>query len=286
MQIRPYELDSLTFAWCHRVYCRWRTHRRRRHARLAELDHEVLAPLLRPYSIHLLDVAADQIDVRALVSLQPTEAVSSAVSKMKGRISKWLREQDQVARPERSLGRGYFAATTGQSTSAAVEDYLQQQAEHHGYAGRARSPVFVQKFERTDQSRRILETDHAVTALRYHVVLATWFRRGVFGPTAAEAVCGCWRAVQADRRMVIDKVSFLPDHVHVALALHPGRSPAEIVTAMMNAAQEKMWDEFADSVVRAGVERLWQTSAYIGSFGNLSSNAISAYLERWERVAE
>ncbi len=86
--------------------------------------------------------------------------------------------------------------------------------------------------------------------------------------------------------MVIDKVSFLPDHVHVALALHPGRSPAEIVTAMMNAAQEKMWDEFADSVVRAGVERLWQTSAYIGSFGNLSSNAISAYLERWERVAE
>jgi len=63
MQIRPYELESLTFAWCHRVYCRWRTHRRRPHAQLAELDREILAPLLRPYGIHLLDVAADQIDV-------------------------------------------------------------------------------------------------------------------------------------------------------------------------------------------------------------------------------
>lgn len=83
--------------------------------------------------------------------------------------------------------------------------------------------------------------------------------------------------------MVIDKVSFLPDHVHVALALHPAASPAEIVVGMMNAAQETMWAAFADDVVRAGVERLWQCSAYIGSFGELSSNAISAYVERWER---
>jgi len=83
--------------------------------------------------------------------------------------------------------------------------------------------------------------------------------------------------------MVIDKVSFLPDHVHVALGLHPSKSPAAIVAAMMNATQERMWDSFDDTVIKAGVERLWQPSAYIGSFGDLSSNAVSAYIERWER---
>ncbi len=83
--------------------------------------------------------------------------------------------------------------------------------------------------------------------------------------------------------MVIDKVSFLPDHVHVALALHPSRSPAEIVLAVMNAAQELVWGSFDDAVVKAAVKRLWQSSAYIGSFGDLSSSAISAYIERWER---
>ncbi|NLF72729.1 MAG: IS200/IS605 family transposase [Candidatus Anammoximicrobium sp.] len=283
MQIQPYQLEELNFAWCHRVYYRWRTHRRQPHPAFAHLDRDVLCQLLQPYGIHVLDVTTDEIDLRTLVSLQPTETVSAAAGKMKGRISKWLGEQSQRSQATKSLGRGYFAATTGQSTATAVEEYLERQAEHHGYSNRVRVPVFVRQFERTEESQRILQTDHAVTVLRYHVVLATWRRQGVFGRSSAEAVCGGWRILQADLRMVIDKVSFLPDHVHVALALHPNRSPGEIVVAMMNAAQDKMWDAFADDVVKAGVERLWQASAYVGSFGDLSSNAISGYLERWER---
>jgi hypothetical protein len=53
----------------------------------------------------------------------------------------------------------------------------------------------------------------------------------------------------------------------------------------MNASQEVLWSQFDRDVIQAGVERLWQPSAYVGSFGDLTSNAISANVARWERDA-
>jgi len=247
------------------------------------LDRETLGDLLNPYDIRLLEITADPIDVRTLVSLLPTATVSATAGKMKGRVSKWLSEQVRPAQPTKSLGRGYFAATTGQSTTNAVEAYLEQQGEHHGYSGRARPPVLVRRFERTSEAEQILQTDHARTRLRFHVVLATWRRRGVFVQSSAEMICDGWRLLQSELQMVVEKVSFVPDHVHVAIALHPNASPAGTLIPMMNAAQQLMWERFDATVVKAGVERLWQPSAYIGSFGDLTSNAISAYVRQWER---
>ena len=93
MLLQPYQSEELTFAWCYRVYYRWRTHRRKPISVLPELTAETLGGLIQPYGIHLLELAADPIDVRALVSLAPNESVSVAASKMKGRVSKWLAEQ-------------------------------------------------------------------------------------------------------------------------------------------------------------------------------------------------
>jgi REP element-mobilizing transposase RayT len=44
-----------------------------------------------------------------------------------------------------------------------------------------------------------------------------------------------------------------------------------------------MWRQFERDVIQAGVERLWQPSAYVGSFGDLTSLAVSAYISQWER---
>ena len=283
MRIQPYELAELQFAWCNRVFLRTRTHRRRPSAHLVNLQQQTLEDLLDPYGIHVLEIATDSIEIRLLLSLLPAESVAAAASKTKGRISKWLNEQAPSSTNAKLLARGYFAVTTGQSTSDAVEAYLDQQSEHHGYADRAQPPIYVQRIEQNDEAQRSLETDHAVTWLRYHLVLATWFRRGVFDATSGEAVTKSWLSLQSPGRFLIDKVSFLPDHVHVAVSVHPTTSPANVVVALMNAAQETMWREFQSAVIRARANRLWQPSAYVGSFGQLSSNAVSAYLNRWSR---
>ena len=86
--------------------------------------------------------------------------------------------------------------------------------------------------------------------------------------------------------LALENVSFFPDHVHLAVRIHPSVSPAQMVTALMNAAQERLWSGFPDSVIRAGVSRLWQPSAYTGAFGDLESAKIAAYVRQWEEQAD
>jgi putative transposase len=238
--------------------------------------------MILPYEIHLLEFASTEQQIQGLLSLTPAEATSVAISKTKGRISKWL--SDRISDPknvQKLLATGYFAVTVGQSNAAAVDQYLKEQSEHHGYVDRARPPVFVRSISHSDEAIRKLQTDHAVTMLRYHLVFAVPFRRGVFTADLAGEVTNRWIEVQD--LFSIDKVSFLPDHVHIAVSVHPKVSPAVVVCELMNSSQEFMWQQFSNLIVKAGVERLWQPSAYIGSFGDLSSNAVSAYMRRWSQ---
>ena len=280
MQIRPFELDELRFAWCNRIYLRTRTHWRNPIPKLSALTNEVLADLLEPYQLHVLETATNDIEACFLLSLNPRESAATAVSKTKGRISKWLNIDSELSSPK-TLSRGYFACTIGKATAQAVDAYLRNQSEHDGYADRPNPPVFLRSFQHNDIIQKTVQTDHAVSSLRYHVVLASWFRQGVFDAIAAESVSKVWIERQRANRFLLEKVSFLPDHVHVAISIHPSQSPSAVVLELMNAAQERMWREFAHLVIRAKAERLWQASAYIGSFGDLTSNAVSGYLKRW-----
>jgi REP element-mobilizing transposase RayT len=282
MLLQPYHLEELRFATCFRVYYRWRTHRACAVPALRKLGRETLDALLRDYGIHILEASAGETDARVLASLLPSESVASCASKMKGRVSKWLNDQFMQATKEKLLSRGYFACTTGKSTEDAVLAYLDLQGEHHGYESRPLPPVFVATFAPTDSDEERLNAAHAVTVLRFHIVFSTWGRRGVFGRMEAEAIAASWREVEKQLPVFIEKVSFVPDHVHIAVHTHPGLSPAQIVLALMNAAQELMWTEFSDSVIQVRAERLWQPGAYIGSFGSLESAKISAYVRTWE----
>src|SRR5262249_30973869 len=49
----------------------------------------------------------------------------------------------------------------------------------------------------------------------------------------------------------------------------------------MNAAQQIIFERFAAATIQARVERLWQPSAYIGSYGDLASPQISKYIQNW-----
>lgn len=283
MLMQAYQLEELKFAWCYRVYYRWRTHRARPQRALARLDQPTLDALLQPYEIHVLEVTGGETDVKLLASLLPAETVAGCAGKAKGRVSKWLREELELGEPRRLLSRGYFACTAGPSTAEAVERYLDEQGEHHGYASRPKPPVFVRRYPLSPADEQRLSTQHAVTILRLHLVLSTWRRKGVFGRTEGEAIATRWRQMQDELAMALEKVSFLPDHVHLAVRFHPSVSPAIMVVALMNAAQERMWRDFPDAVIRAGAERLWQPSAYLGAFGNLEAAKIAAYVRRWER---
>jgi REP element-mobilizing transposase RayT len=123
---------------------------------------------------------------------------------------------------------------------------------------------------------------YRIDELRF--VIATWMRRGIFAREEAQRVVKRWRGLEAGARFALLKVSFVPDHVHLAVRLHPEVAPASLLVELMNAGQEVMADECPASLIQAGVERLWQSSAYIGSFGELATPQIRRYLENWRLV--
>ncbi|MBX3421704.1 MAG: IS200/IS605 family transposase [Pirellulaceae bacterium] len=286
MRIYPYTLEELHFAWCHRVYFHFRSHRRKPLQQLARLDQATLSSLLEPYDIQLLELSTDAVNVRLLVSLTATETTSTAASKIKGRLSKWLSDQTPPTSSEklRHLCRGYFAVTTGGTTSDDVSHYLDRQPAHHGYESRVRPPVFVQRYELAqEQQQQLLEAVHAMTSLRFHLVLASSWRHGVFHRESGSAVAERWCKLQTTLRFLLLKVSIVPDHVHIAVAVHPAVSLATVVVELMNSAQELMWQRYSANVIQAKLDRLWQPSAYVGSFGDLRSPAIAAYVRNWQR---
>jgi REP element-mobilizing transposase RayT len=276
-----YTPEELRFAYCYHVYLRWATHRRRPQPPLARLNQPTLGALVERFGLHVLVCESGPTEVRALLSLRPEEAVATCTSKLKGQTSRWLREALGLSQPLDLLSKGYFACTSGKSEREQIERYLSDQGEHHGYAQRVRPPVHVEGFDVTAADEERLQAKHAHAALQFHLVLATWRRRGVFGVEEARAVTAGWRALQGPRRFALRKVSFVPDHVHVAARLHPAEVPASLAAALMNAAQRVIWEQFPESAIQAGVERLWQPSAYVGSFGDLATAKVRQYLRNW-----
>ncbi|HEV2665054.1 MAG TPA: IS200/IS605 family transposase [Blastocatellia bacterium] len=281
MLIQPYPLNELHFAYCYRVYLRWRTHRARPIMQMACLDQTVLEGIASKYGVHVLECASSATDLLTLVSLKPEETISACTGKLKGQLSKWLREAQQLTQPTEQLSNGYFACTVGKSAREAVEQYLSLQSEHHGYSERALPPIFVEGYELSEDDETRVSAKHSAVVAQFHIVLATSRRRGIFGPQEGCAVAAEWRKLVMSLRAALLKVSFLPDHVHVALRTHPAVSPADLVVELMNTAQQVIFEKFAEAAIQARVERLWQPSAYIGSYGDLASPQISRYIQNW-----
>ena len=84
------------------------------------------------------------------------------------------------------------------------------------------------------------------------------------------------------------KVSFVPDHVHLAVRTHPSVVPSVLVTELLNVAQEVIWADFAGAAIQASIPRLWQPGAYIGSFlqAMTTSCGSSQYLHNWAQADE
>ncbi len=279
MFLQPYEPHELSTAYCYRVYLRWRTHRCRPYPELIKLDRSIADSLVKPYNIRVLTCETDSSDLLAIVSLQPSESISSCAIKFKGQVSKWLRAALQLDHPTDLLSKGYFAYTVGNSRRRAIERYLDQQATHHGYDRRILPPVFVEQYQLTAQDQMRITPKHAAVVSQFHAVLATSWRKGIIGSQDGQRIASSWLALSDKLRISLIKVSFVPDHVHFAFRTHPMVAPIDVVVALMNSAQEIM----SRSLIAARVDRLWQPSCYIGSYGDLASSQVRKYIESWSK---
>lgn len=269
MHLEPFKNISWAFQ-LHYHIC-FRTHRRKLvfdEGRISALS-QALADLCELNDIHLLEKDCKPEHIQLLISLRPTHVISDALKKLKGRSSATMVKEFGLTPP--LWARGYLARSTGRVRVQAVKRYIESQAEHHGYSKRSLSPVF--KFKATEPE--VLATAHASFDLTHHVVIATKFRRGVFG---SESLVHYWIRVASKHGFAVDEATILPDHLHLLVRTTPKISVEQVVLALMNNGQYFLAKNYPFALVEAKIDQLWQPSAYVGTCGELTTALLKAFL--------
>jgi len=77
----------------------------------------------------------------------------------------------------------------------------------------------------------------------------------------------------------MDEASVLPDHVHLIVRITPKMSIEECALLLMNNGQYFVGKRCPERLIEAGVDQLWEPSAYAGTCGELSTALLKSFLE-------
>ena len=212
--------------------------------------------------------------VRCLLSLRPAQAISTVIQTIKANSSRECGPQLDFSPP--LWQRGYLARSVGRVCVERVKQYLDQQSEHHGYASRVLPPIFRYRVE----APAALTAQHAVFELNHHLVLATQHRKGIFDSARGAALGHYWLRVAEKRGFAIDRISIVPDHIHLLVRTPPKMSIEECVLSLLNNGQYFVGQHSPQAFVQAGIEQLWQASAYGGTCGEMTTALIKSFLSR------
>ena len=270
-------LSELRWAYQLHYYLCFRT--RWRHLEFLTANKEasisqILAEVCANHDYHLLRHKIYPDHVRCLLSLKASDAISRVINKLKSNLS---REFCSEYRQEPPLwATGYLARSVGRVRIEAVKRYLAYQSEHHGYSARINPPVFRYRSEKPVA----LTSAHAVFDLNYHLVLATRYRKGIFGSALGRNLVTYWLRVAKKWEFAIDRASILPDHAHLMVRLKPSMSIQECALSLMNNSQNWMGTHHRSALIQASVDSLWQPSAYAGTCGKVTTAMVKAFLSK------
>jgi REP element-mobilizing transposase RayT len=162
----------------------------------------------------------------------------------------------------------------------AIQQYLNKQSYHHGYASRPLPPVFRHRAH----VPVTLRAAHCSFELNYHLVLVTFNRRGIFNSERGQALGTYWLKVAAKHRFAIDQISILPDRSHLMVRTIPTMSVESCAFVLMNNGQYFLSRHFPEILVQQKIDRLWQPSAYAGTCGKITTALLKKYLDQDQSV--
>ena len=277
MQLAPF--TTLSWAYQLHYYICFRTHRRRvcfAEAHQADVLAAAITEICQHHEYHLLESQIYPDHLRCLLSLRPDQVVATAVRTIKANASRECNMQLGLTAP--LWARGYLARGVGRVPLGIVKTYLQQQSEHHGYASRHNPPIHRYRAPEPVP----LTGQHSTFELSHHLVFATHFRRGVFDSALGETLGAYWLRVAEKHGFAIDQMTILPDHAHLLVRIAPKMSIAECALALLNNGQYFIGNSYPLALVEAGIDQLWQPSAYAGTRGLFTTALIKKWLSERE----
>jgi REP element-mobilizing transposase RayT len=218
MHVDP--LDTLSWAYQLHYYLCFRTRSRKPLITSHDQLNATLGEICQRHDYHLLRSKVYPDHFRCLLSLRPTQKISNVILTLKANSS-----------PEPGFWeRGYLARSVGRVRIATVKEYIDQQATHHGYACRLLPPVFRYRVEHPV----VLTAAHASFDLNHHLVFATSHRIGIFDSALGDRLGRYWLSVASKRNFAIDRITVVPDHIHLLVRTAPKMSIEECALSLLN----------------------------------------------------
>lgn len=219
----------------------------------------------------MLERSIDENHLRLLISLRPNHTVSEVVRKLKGNLQhRYLKEYSG-----KLLGKGYFARTSGKVSLERANDYLNRQVSHHGYQGGWTDAL---ELRNTNFRSPAFSFAHCVSILNYHLVLSTQERKPVFdediAPKLFDYICG----IGIKHDFLVERISFLPDHVHMTFEGMPSVGVEDYARVIMNNTQFWMNKYFDGVLKNTDAWNVWEPTYYAGTIGEYTTAQVKSFL--------
>lgn len=266
---------KINWAYQLHYYLSFRTYRRRKHfadPACSEKLAEIVAEICQRRDYHLLELKTYDDHFRCLLSLRPEHDLSTVMEKIKANSARECSQQFGMAAP--IWARGYLARSIGRVNISTVKQYIEHQAEHHGYSKRHNPPVYRYRVEHPS----VLSAAHAVFDLNHHLVVSTRYRASIFDSMLGQKLGEYWLKVAAKYGFAIDRITIVPDHAHLLVRTAPKSSVETCVLALLNNGEYFINKNYPLALVNENIDQLWQPSAYVGSCGEASTALVKAWL--------
>ena len=228
---------------------------------------------------HVLETQVATDHLRLLLSLKPEQTISRAVMMLKGNISR----QFSVACPGRLAelrmkspwAKGYYAASSGKVDVASARAYVESQVSHHGYRGEWTDGL---KYSNPNFQSPAFTLDHCACRLAYHLVFVMKWRASVFDDSIAQRLFPYVVAVGAKRGFAVEKMSVLPDHIHLLIEALPTVSIVACALSILNNTFHWMETNYSGVLKQTGAWDVWQPSFYAGTVGDYTTAQVKRFL--------
>lgn len=93
-----------------------------------------------------------------------------------------------------------------------------------------------------------------------------------------EALINYWTKVADKGGFAVDQATVLTDHIHLLVRITPKMTIEQATLSLMNNGQYFVGKYFPRALVEAKIDQLWQSSAYAGTCGELTTALLKAFL--------
>jgi putative transposase len=173
--------------------------------------------------------------------------------------------------------RGYFARSSGKVGADTVRAYVDNQISHHGYRGAWTEGL---RFKNAEYKSPAFKLAHCLTILQYHLVFVTDFRNPIFDEVISPKLFEYLIAVGKKRGFVIDRMSVLPEHIHLVVEALASLSVAEIALSVVNNTRYWMEKNYWGVLKQTSAWDVWKPSFYAGTTGEYTTAQVRSFLSR------